>query len=129
MRRIASGLIVLLLAGGFMLTGGGPSAKPAEAGVLQDIIQLVFSDPPSHNSTAGASCTAPSADSGVYTPSGYKFSKTMTYKVNQKTFPSYLSKTDVQAAIDAAFSTWDNATGFALFANGDKKGLTLFYGP
>ncbi|MBI1885189.1 MAG: matrixin family metalloprotease [Chloroflexi bacterium] len=66
-----------------------------------------------------ATCTSPGPDSGVYKLTGYKLPSTsMVYKTNQNSFPAYLSRSEVQAAIDAAFATWDGATSKALFANG-----------
>src|SRR2546426_6660598 len=98
MRKIISGLIALLIAGGLMFTGSGHSARPAEAGTLQDIIQLVFSDPPSQNSTAGAGCTAPAADSGVDNPSRRKIGHTEALQSKPKNVPTLLPHTDGPAA-------------------------------
>jgi len=64
------------------------------------------------------SCTSAGTDNAVYGLTGYKFPTSMTFRTNQSTFPTYMTKTAVQSAINSAFSTWDAATSKALFVNG-----------
>ena len=65
------------------------------------------------------SCTSAGTDNQVYSLTGYKFPNTsMTFKTNQSTFPTYMSKSEVQSAIKSAFTTWDGATRRALFVDG-----------
>src|SRR3990172_7436551 len=65
------------------------------------------------------SCTSAGTDNAVYGLTGYKFPSTsMTFKTNQSTFPTYMSKSEVQSAIKSAFTAWDGATKRALFVDG-----------
>jgi len=66
-----------------------------------------------------ATCTAAGTDDTAYSLSGYKLpANGSPYKINTSTFPSGLISSDVQNAINAAFSTWDAATSKSLFTNG-----------
>ena len=71
-----------------------------------------------HHINIESTCTSPGPDNGAYASTGYKLNKLYTYKLKTASFPSYLSSAEVQAAIDAAFQTWDSRAGAALFANG-----------
>ncbi len=84
-----------------------------------DLIQILFIDKAGNPANATGACSSPAADNLAHGLTGYKFgSSALAYKTKTSTFPTYLASADVQAAINAAFSTVDAATAKALFTNG-----------
>jgi len=68
---------------------------------------------------SAVACSSPSADDGAFALMGHKISSGgMTYATNPATFPSNLTVSEVQSAIDSALATWNGAVGQTLFTQG-----------
>ncbi len=101
-------LSVAILSAALTLGGGLNSATAASTGFL---VEKTFGG-------SSVTCASPVADNGAFSLLGHKLPATgKAYRVNAGTFPANLQTGEVQAAIDASFATWDNATSQSLFAN------------
>jgi len=93
----------------FLLSAVGDVPDSGERLVIFEILQ----------SANIGTCTAAGTDNLAYGTTGYKLPSTaMAYKTKTASFPTYLSSTAVQSAIDTSFAAWDAATAKALFTNG-----------
>jgi hypothetical protein len=140
--------VSILLIAATVVAGGGKAASPAEAGkatatpaptpsptpstldttiqTVGDLVQIIFVDKADNPANATGACASPGADNLGHGLTGYKLgSSALAYKTKTSTFPTNVASSEVQSAINAAFTTVDGATSKALFTNGGTTTAAL----